>query len=236
MEVKPTDFYPQNMLDSLLASVAFYRQVKEADPIQYAMLMRCSRLVEYRVGEVVIEAGHTDAWLFFLLKGQLAVYAGSHRLDLRSVNRISSGEVFGDIGVLMKHKRAATVIVDSSCKRALVFCTDFSVFGELENFTRITLSTKLIFYRNMVHSLRWKLEVYRSKFPKHENSLRHHKIKLYSGGKGSLDELRGLHEQAQQLAKQLLDWNLEFTRHQDPDSQVLTATELSRLAAKLPPT
>lgn len=215
MNVHAIDLYPKDALDSMLASISFYRQVKVADEQQYNLLMRYSRMVEYRVGEVVIEAGQTDAWLFFLLKGRLSVYSGSSPMDIRRVNQISAGEVFGDLAVLMKHRRSATVIVDTSCKRALVFCTDFSVFGTIHDFSRINLATKLIFYRNMVHGLRWKLEVYRTQYPEYAKALSHHKIKLYSGVRDTVLELESLDDQAQQLANLLLEWNLEFTRTEE---------------------
>lgn len=211
MDVHSLDRYPQLALDSMLASIAFYRQVKASDERQYKMLMRYSRMVEYRVGEVVIEAGQSDAWLFFLLKGRLAVYAGAQFLQIRRVGQISAGEVFGDLAVLRSHKRAATVIVDTSCRRALVFCTDFSVFGTLHDFSLISLPTKLIFYRTMVHGLRWKLELYRTQFPQHAQSLGHHKVKLFAGDGDSIAELDSLNDQAQQLAALLLSWNQEVT-------------------------
>lgn len=199
----------------MLASISFYRQVKAADLQQYKLLMRYSRMVEYRVGEVVIEAGQSDAWLFFLLKGRLSVYAGSHPMEVRRVNLISAGEVFGDLAVVLQHKRGATVIVDTAYKRALVFCTDFSVFGTIHDFSRVTLATKLIFYRNMVHGLRWKLEVYRTQYGGSSGALSHHKIKLFSGERDTVAELESLHAQAEELARLLLAWNQEFTRTQD---------------------
>ncbi len=212
MYVHPLDLYPEEALNQLLASVPFYRQVKQQDEAQYKLLMRYSRMVEYRVGEVIIEAGQQDDWLFFLLKGRLAVYAGVKPLGIRRVNQIASGEVFGDLAVLLNHKRAATVIVDTSCKSALVFCTDFAVFGEILDFTRVHLNTKLLYFRNMVHGLRWKLETYRQKFPAGASQLGRKGVKPYAGVTGTQDELLSLYEQAQTLALHLLAWNQEYTK------------------------
>jgi len=212
MNVHSLDQYPKDLLQTMLASISFYRQVKVLSEQQYSLLMKFSRIVEYRIGEVIIEAGQTDPWLFFLLKGHLSVYAGSHKLDVRRVNQITAGEVFGDLAVLMNHQRAATVIASANYRRALVFCTDFSVFGSLNDFRWVTLSTKLIFYRNVVLNLRWKLETYRTQFPEFASDLSHHKIKLYSGTHESVAELESLNDQVQQLAELLLLWNAVLTK------------------------
>ena len=96
-----------------------------------------------------------------------------------------------------------------------MFCTDFSIFGALPDFSRITLSTKLIYYRILVHNLRWKLEMYRSQHPNTVFSSSHHRIKLFTGNSDSFDELESLHFQAQQLAKLLLQWNYQLSHDID---------------------
>lgn len=212
MDAHHLEGHSQEMLDKQLSVVAFYKQVKQADPIQYSILMQHSRLLEYRIGEVVIGAGQKDNWFHFLLRGQLVVYAGQGFMDVRRVNYITSGEAFGDLAVLLDQRRTATVIVDARCKRAVVFSTDFSIFGSLKTFDLINLGTKLIYYRNLVHSLRWKLELYRTRYPRHRFSSHHHRVKLYLGPRDTMDELESLDQQARQLAKLLIDWNLEFTR------------------------
>lgn len=206
----------------MLSAITFYRQVRETDPQQYALLMQKSRMHEYRLGEVVIEAGQMDSWLHFLLKGQLAVYAGRAPVNIRRVNTITAGEVFGDLAVLTEHRRTATVIVDTRCSRVLVFSTDFSVFGELQDFRRISLITKLLYYRNLVHSLRWKLESYRARYPLHSFSGNHHKVRLFLGPKDTLAELLSLDNQARQLAQLLVDWNEDFTDADPPKTLTLS--------------
>lgn len=210
MDVHPIDQYPKDVLENLLAAIPFYRQVRLEAPSQCNLLMRYSRLVEYRAGEVVVAAAHTDAWLFCLLKGRLAVYAGKLPLNVQRVNTIGSGEVFGDVAALLEHPRSATVIVDTVCKHALVFCTDFSVFGALQDFTTVTLNTKLLYYRNTTRNLRWKLEVYRASYPECSESLNHYNIPLFAGLADTVEELLSLHQQACDLARLLLHWNAEF--------------------------
>lgn len=212
MEVHPLSRYPQATLDTLLSSIPFYKTVQQGDQYQYDLLMRYSRVSEFRPGEVILGQGQNDSWLYFLLKGQLAVLVGDSKTERKIVNYLTPGEVFGDLAVLVDHERTATVVADSNCKRVLVFGTDFTVFGELSDFSKISLITKLIYYRNMVHNLRWKLEVYRMSYPEHTFASNHRKVKLYTGKKETLDELLSLDEQARLLARLLVQWNLEFDR------------------------
>jgi hypothetical protein len=58
--------------------------------------------------------------------------------------------------------------------------------------------------------LRLKLEVYRSQHLQHPLANKHRQVKLYTGVKDTLEELRALYEQAQALASLLLEWNREF--------------------------
>lgn len=207
MDVHVLDHYPPEELDKLLDTIAFFRKVRQLNPKQFDVLLQHSQIKEFKKGELVIEAGQKDQWLYFLLKGQLAVFAGEGFLDLRRVGDITPGEGFGDLAVLLEHKRSATVISDTRQKRSLVLCTDFSIFGSLEDFSVIDLSTKLIYYRIMVNNLRWKLEVYRSRFPGNANSVSHHKVRLYGGPLDTREELQSLDSQARELSELLLAWN-----------------------------
>ena len=212
MEVRPLHHFPQDSLDNLLSSIPFYKAIKQKNQWQYDLLMSYSRIIEYSPGEVLLEKGQRDHWLYFLLKGQLLVVVGDKNTERKVVNYITPGEVFGDLAVLIDQQRTATVIADSNCKRVVVFGTDFQVFGELHDLRKISLETKLEYYRNVVHNLRWKLEVYRMSYPEHVFASNHRKIKLYTGPKNTMEELESLDDQAKSLARLLVSWNLEFDR------------------------
>lgn len=200
---------PRETLDLLLSGIPFFKTLKQQDQSQYEYLIKVSRVLAFEPGEAVLQKGDNDHWLFFLLKGKLAVYVGDPSKG-ELVNFITSGEVFGDIAQLLRQPRTATVLADKSVRQSLVFALDFSVFGSLASNVPINLQTKLIYYRNMVHNLRWKLEVYRSQHLQHALANKHRQIKLFTGIKDSQDELISLHEQATGLALLLTDWNKEF--------------------------
>lgn len=210
MQIKPISGLPRDKVDKLLASIPFYRDVLKSEPWQYDILLRHSRIVEFDPGEIVLKKDSIDTWMYFVLKGKLAVFADDVGANTLPVNFITPGEVFGDLAILADGKRSATVAADRASKEISLFGTDFSVFGKLEEIGGISLNTKLIFYRNMVHGVRWKLEVYKMQHPSHALVAKGRAIKMYMGAKGGKEELLALHEQATALADVLKKWNIEF--------------------------
>lgn len=229
MIVFPVSKYPQDTLDNLLTALPFYKAVKLRDQWQYNLLMEHSRIIEYAPNEVILKKGQKDQWLYFLLKGQLMVVVGEGADSLRVVNHITPGEVFGDLAVLNNFERTATVKTDPNAKTILVFGTDFGVFGDITDFSKISLPTKLDYYRNMTHNLRWKLEVYRLSYPDKPNALKHRKVKLYTGPRDTADELFALHEQSKSLANLLMLWNSDFEGISTQHATSMDYSELSKL-------
>ena len=210
MQVTQVFSLPRAKVDQLLMMIPFYRDVKQSEAWQYEVLLQHSRIVSFEPGEVVIARGDTDSWMYYVLKGKLIVYPGDkdHRGD--PVNQITPGEVFGDLAMLVNGKRSATIVADDKSKEIQVFGTDFSVFGELDDCKTLSLKTKLLFYRRMVHSIRWKLEQYKMEHPTHRLVEELRKIKLYMGSKDGKEELHAHHQQAKALADILTAWNNEF--------------------------
>jgi len=210
MHTKPVSGLPRDKVDKLLASIPFYRDVSKSEPWQYDILLRHSRIVELKPGEVVLKKDDVDTWMYFVLKGKLAVYADIVDENTAPVNYITPGELFGDLAIFTDGKRNATVVADKNSKEISLFGTDFSTFGKLEDIGGISLNTKLIFYRSMVHGIRWKLEVYKMQNADHPLVAKGRAIKMYLGPKGNKEELLALHEQGSALAEVLREWNIEF--------------------------
>jgi len=209
MEIKPLHKIPRDTLEYLLSGIPFFKAVKQQDAAQFEILLQASRIVGYGPGEIILQKGDIGNWLYFLLKGRLAVYV-DQALHGDLVNYVTPGEVFGDLAQLVGQPRTATVMSDPNVKESMVLALDFNIFGPLNTFKPISLQTKLAYYRNTAHNLRWKLEVYRSQHLQHELANKHRQIKLYFGAKDTLEELNSLHQQSHALALLLLEWNKEF--------------------------
>jgi hypothetical protein len=217
MEIKLIQKFQRETVDQLLSAIPFFKAVRQHDLGQFEVLLAHSRIITYRPGEVVVHRGDGDQSLYFLLKGCLAVYP-NEALQGEPVNMITPGEVFGDLARLTHRPRSATIVADQKSREVMVFASDFGVFGELESHYPISLHTKLLYYRNTVHNLRWKLEVYRSMHPDSLLANEHRAIKLYTGPKDCLQELQSLHDQACKLAALLMSWNDRFgaINHEEP--------------------
>ena len=210
MNTRDISTVPAETIEKLLRAIPFYKAVKKQNEGQYQELLQYSKIFQYNPGEQILTRGQMDSWSYFLVKGQLVVSLPDQYGRPLHVNYITPGEVFGDLSVLLKAPRTADVHVDENCREAVVFGTDFSLFGQLLNFNIVSMETKLIYYRHTVQTLRWKLEMYRSKYKDNPLAEKHRAIKLYTGPKDSLEELHALHQQSVDFAKLLVEWNQTF--------------------------
>ncbi len=208
MQIKTLADFTQKDMDRLLMAIPFYKEIKSKDSLQLELLLQNSRLVELEPGEIIVKRGDRGLWLYFVLKGSLAVYL--NEVVGSPVGEIISGEMFGDLAILADGERRATVAANPKGSRgATVLGLDFNAFGELHDFSQIRLETKLQFYRLMVLGIRWKLEQKRLANMAHPLAQQMMSLRMPVDSVGSLESLRSLHEHARQLAEILIDWNNE---------------------------
>ncbi|MEY3018806.1 MAG: hypothetical protein RL336_1941 [Pseudomonadota bacterium] len=207
MRIKGLDGVSEQGLERLLKAIPFYKEIKQGDQLQLALLLQHSRLVELEPGEIIVKRGDVGLWLYFVLKGTLGVYLNEPVGE--PINQIISGETFGDLAILVGGQRRATVAAAKTGRGATVLGLDFNAFGALEDFSQIRLATKLQFYRLMVLGIRWKLEQKRLAQPGHPNAQRLLACSMPVCERESLSELVALHDQARSMADILIDWNTE---------------------------
>lgn len=195
---------PAAELASLLGRIPFFKELRQRDEQQLQLLLTYSCLVELTPGETIMRRGQKGTWLYFLIKGELDVFRDEPVGT--ALNVITPGELFGDLALLFERERKATVAANGE-RGALLFACDFKSFGDLTNFSQVTLSTKLLFYRTLLHSIRWRLEVNRIEQPRHPLVLELLKVPVYLGPKDGVEELQALFTQAQTLAALLERWN-----------------------------
>lgn len=205
MKIKDLADFRELEIAALLARIPFFKDLQVRNSEQLATLLRHSCLVELEPGETIMRRGDKGSWLYFLIRGNLNVYLGD--TDGKPLNHITPGELFGDLALLCDHERKATVAAEKSSKTALLFATDFKPFGDLKNYQQVDLQTKLIFYRTMVHSIRWRLEVHRMSNADSVLASELRRVPTFSGVKDHEEELLSLFQQAQLLAGLLDSWN-----------------------------
>lgn len=219
MKVIPMRDYPQDVADNFLSGINFVREMRLNDPAQFALLMDRTQFIELVQEEAIINAGEMDSRYFFLLKGQLSVYADSAHRD-RELNKITPGQSFGALSIICHQPRTATVAVTPSCTGALLIAIDLAGLGELLDFSVFNLTTKLSLYRTVVNNTRWQLEVYRMDFPAHPLTQKSKEVEIFIGKKLTEQELQSLERQIMQLTALISEWNHELiTREPEPQDR-----------------
>lgn len=206
MKIKELTEFSSADVDAILRRVPFYKELQLRDVAQRAELLRYSCVVELDPGETIMRRGERGSWLYFLIKGELLVHLDESAPE-RVLNTITPGELFGDLALLCDQQRKATVTAASGDRKVVLLATDFKPFGDLLNFNRVSLGTKLVIYRTIVHSIRWRLEVKRMESPQHPLAAELRKVPTFAGERETVAELQSLHDQAIFLASLLDRWN-----------------------------
>lgn len=229
MQVSEISELEATEVESFLSRIPLYREIRSRDPEQFERLMRFSRRVEMEPGELIMRRGDKGSWLYFLLVGQLAVYAGNGEPEEDPLNFISPGEMFGDLALLGAFERRVTVRTDRQVRRAVLLATDFGCFGRLADFALISLETKLAFYRLIAKGIRWRLELKKMEQPNHPLALEMRAVSLFNGDLDSEAELQFLHRQACELAGILTGWHGDMSR---PDMMSYSAAQIDSSALR----
>jgi hypothetical protein len=206
MKSIPIATYSPDTLENLLSGIPFWKDMIFNDPDQMDVLKRHSSIYEPAAGEVVIEKGATDKIFYFLLSGQLVVYPDGKK-SRKAVNYLTPGQALGVLALLCNSPRTATLVADPKSGRVQMIGTDFAPFGELTDFSKIHLGTKLALWRMVTHNTRWKLNVYRMQTPDHPLALALGKVESFSGEKGTVEELQSLDRQVRALTDLMSKWN-----------------------------
>jgi CRP/FNR family cyclic AMP-dependent transcriptional regulator len=191
--------------ERLIRRIPFFNEIFESSEEQLGILLSLSDVLEVSAGETVIEKGDTDMSLYFLLKGQLGVYLDSDSTE--AINYISPGEVFGILSMMTQTPRSAFIKADENAKSTLLFKLDFGYLTDNSLMAKLSLDTRLIFYRMALHNIRWTLERNKMSDPNHHLVEKIRKLPFVSAPKGTQEELDVLKEQALSLSDILFEWN-----------------------------
>jgi CRP/FNR family cyclic AMP-dependent transcriptional regulator len=100
-----------------------FRRIPAFSSLEEGMVqevVRMSRMRKYDPGELVIREGDYDAWVFFLIKGDLKITVKG--VEVGSIRRL--GDVFGEMGIIDGSPRSASV---EALTPTLVVAVDASI-------------------------------------------------------------------------------------------------------------
>lgn len=191
-----------------LAALNFFQEVRKRDEEQFRQLIEQSRLIQIEPGELLLQRGDVDNFIYFLIKGELQACVDEQGKSV--LGSLIPGEVFGEMALLSHAPRTAHIRVPDGARETLVFATCFEHLGDLESHDRINLETKLTFYRQLVYILRWRNDAYRVRFPSNPRASAYYRVPLFKGTPGTQEELVALHRQGVALADRLVELNAEL--------------------------
>jgi CRP-like cAMP-binding protein len=135
------------------------------DPATMARLIKQSRFVELREGEILFREGDPSKALYVIVEG--AVIPISERDNERHLNVLEEGQFFGEIGILTNERRMATIkaMVDTR-----LLAIDRSVIRELVRAEPEVLKTLLRFFRERLIDMQIKTSPFFTAFTRAERS------------------------------------------------------------------
>jgi CRP-like cAMP-binding protein len=76
-------------------------------------LMKLSKIRKYQPGEIIIEEGCYDCWIYYLISGKVKVVKENEEIDIMQ----RTGDIFGEMGVIDGSARSASVyaVTESVC-------------------------------------------------------------------------------------------------------------------------
>ncbi len=216
MKVTTLSQYTSDEVSALLSQIPFFSDLALHSHQQYELLLKHSSLIQLTANETIIEKGAIDNKFYFLLKGKLDVFPDKD-CNEPAISQLSAGQVLGALAIINNQPRTASLA--AAKQGATLIATDFTIFGALEDFSQVTLETKLSLLRIVVNNARWKLEVYKMNEPDHPLVGKIDKITNFQGDKISIAELKFLANQAKELGSMLEQWNESQLTGASPKAQ-----------------
>ncbi len=99
-------------------------------------LLRLSKIREYEDGELIIEEGGQDPWLYFLLSGKIRIT--KEGLTINTIGK--KGEIFGEMRIVDSMRRSASV---SAVGKTICLAVDTSAKNRISD--QNTMDEKLDF-------------------------------------------------------------------------------------------
>lgn len=109
--MKETSFLDNN--ESMLENLRNIDVLEPFEDQELQNLLEMSKVRKYRAGEVIVEEGRMDTWLYFLMFGRVRISKKGKEVVVLS----RKGEVFGEMGAMDSSRRSASAhaVTDTVC-------------------------------------------------------------------------------------------------------------------------
>ena len=134
--------------NSLFDSIKTIPILKKFEQQELNTLLEMSKIRKYTPGEIIVEEGRSDTWLYFLIHG--CVKISKKGREVACLER--KGEIFGEMGAMDSSRRSASV---HAMKETACLATDIFYLEKLTGNEKLAFG--YVFYRLMSEILAQRL-------------------------------------------------------------------------------
>jgi len=103
---------------------------------QLRVMLKLSKIRKYEPGELIIEEGKYDNWVYFLVSGKVRVV--KHGMEINILNQ--TGDIFGEMAILDSTARSASIY---AIDETVCLATDSSYMDRLSETDKIAFTCVL---------------------------------------------------------------------------------------------
>lgn len=122
--------------DYLKGNISFLKKLREIPTLstfseeELKGLLELSRIRKYEPGELILEEGFFDAWIYFLVSGKVKIVKNGENLSI--LQRM--GDIFGEMSIIDGSPRSASVY---AVDKTVCLATDASYIDRLSDNDRV---------------------------------------------------------------------------------------------------
>lgn len=109
--MKETTFLDKN--ESMLENLRTIDVLEPFEEQELYRLLEMSKIRKYKAGEMILEEGRSDTWLYFLILGRIRISKKGKEVVVLT----KKGEIFGEMGAMDASRRSASAhaVTDTVC-------------------------------------------------------------------------------------------------------------------------
>ena len=109
--MKETTFLDKN--ESMLENLRNIDVLEPFEEQELYRLLEMSKIRKYKAGEMILEEGRSDTWLYFLILGRIRISKKGKEVVVLT----KKGEIFGEMGAMDASRRSASAhaVTDTVC-------------------------------------------------------------------------------------------------------------------------
>jgi len=132
---------------TLLRGVKFFNEFDDED---LDSLLGSGEVAHYKFHDYVVKENDVDFSFFVILKGSVKIIKFGPLRERKEIGSLNSGDCFGEMGLLLRHGRTASILASGECYIFKLNVQDLDSMG---------LSTQVKLYRKFAEELAEKLKL-----------------------------------------------------------------------------